>query len=295
MGDTYTNLGIGRYNRRALASIDKVVDSMLVATIAEPIDCADVADSYGKACITMRQKGFDVLGVRSSGRVVGYVPLAGCNCDPGTPCSSAMSACAPSSDQLVVEPSFKLFSALQELGQRQRLFVSRGKSDDVVGIVTRADLQKATVRMMVFAYMTVFEIHLTQRIREHYPNDSWQDMFDGPLSASPSEIQDYNRRLSLGEESDRLDCLSLFKKTEIARLTPSVSSGLAVPSVDTDAVLQTVSRLRNAVAHGSSLANRLRRWADVAALVRDVREINLHFETGDNGASPSSKRRKPNA
>lgn len=204
MGDTYSNLNIGHYNREALASIDNIVNSMLVTTIAEPIECVDASDSYGKACDTMREKRFDVLGVRSEGCVVGYVPLAQITREPDVSCLAVMNESADDFRRSVVKSSFKLFDALQELGQQQRLFVSDKKTDEVVGIVTRADLQKAPIRMMIFAYITVLEIHLTAMIRERYPQDGWMTGVTPRIRISDHEKVDREERVAAGEDTDLL-------------------------------------------------------------------------------------------
>lgn len=282
MGDTYSNLNIGRYNRLAMRSIEAVVNSMLVTAIAESLESADVSDSYGEACATMREKRFDVLGVSENSRVIGYVPLTDGNWAPDVQCGIIAHELVDDFRASEVEPSSRLCDALQELARRQRLFVSDEETGNVVSIVTRADLQKAPVRMMAFAYMTVFEIHLTEKIREAYPNDAWKHATALRVQASALEAEDHDRRLVLGEELNLLDSLSLSKKARIARLTQRVRHALATPRVDIDALLRTVAPLRNAVAHGSSLANRNRRWAEVAALVRDVGAVNLSLE-GTNG------------
>lgn len=283
MAETYSNLNIGRYNRAAMQSIETAVDSMLVTTVAESLESADVSDSYGEACTTMRDKRFDILGVKDRDRVIGYVPSPSGSWAPDVQCGVIARELVDDFRASQVEPSSRLRDALQELARRQRLFVSDEETGNVVSIVTRADLQKAPVRMMAFAYITVFEIHLTEKIREAYPNDAWQHATALRVQASAPETEDHDRRLALGEELNLLDSLSLSKKSRIARLTQRIRSELATPRVDIDALLRTVAPLRNAVAHGSSLANRNRRWAEVAALVRDVGAVNLLLE-GRNGA-----------
>jgi hypothetical protein len=46
-------------------------------------------------------------------------------------------------------------------------------------------------------------------------------------------------------------------------------------------LLSRVQSLRNAVVHGSSLANEQRRWADVSTILTDVRTLNARLEADD--------------
>lgn len=51
-----------------------------------------------------------------------------------------------------------------------RLVVARGR----IGIVTRSDLNKLPVRLLVFARITFLEMLLASEIEQNYPNDSWR-------------------------------------------------------------------------------------------------------------------------
>lgn len=46
-------------------------------------------------------------------------------------------------------------------------------------------------------------------------------------------------------------------------------------------LLSRVQSLRNAVAHGSSLANQQLQWPDVFSMLTDMRAPNARFEAGD--------------
>jgi outer membrane murein-binding lipoprotein Lpp len=52
-------------------------------------------------------------------------------------------------------------------------------------------------------------------------------------------------------------------------------------------LLPKVRFLRNAVVHGSSLANRQRRWADMSRILTDVRTLNARLEAieGDHAVT----------
>ena len=293
MGDTYSDLNIGHYNREAMISIETIVDAMSVQTITETIECVDGSDSLCRAYTRMYEKRFDVLGVCENGRVVGYVPRScgDMHLSENTLCSIVMRETAAEFGHSTFDPSLKLYDALQQLTQRQRLFIRDAESGDVVGIVTRADLQKAPIRMMIFGYATVFEIHLTEAIRRFRPQDAWVE----GVSPRDGQKRDYCRRKAAGEEMDLLDCLDFGQKIAMAEQTPGLLTLFNPSDADVSSSLSDIRILRNAVAHGSSLANRNRRWEKVAQIVQDMRALDLHFETADGEAPPSSQRSERNA
>lgn len=71
-----------------------------------------------------------------------------------------------------------------------------------------------------------------------------------------------------------LDCLDFFRKEQIILATGRLSSECTLPNRDLGVLLPKVRSLRNAVVHGSSLANRQRRWADMSRILTDVRTLN---------------------
>jgi CBS domain-containing protein len=282
VGDTYSNLSLGRYNREAMAALDGIVDGILASTLAEPIESVDGTDPYGHARSIMEEKRFDVLGVSENNRVIGYIPLTGGDWVLETRCGVIARQLVHAFRQSVVGPSFRLYDALQGLAAQQRLFVLDDEIGGVAGIITRADLQKAPIRMLVFSYITLLEIHITEGIRRRYVKDAWRTKDLISQKKLRSAEREQVRRIAAGEDSDLLDCLDFFDKEAIV-LSDSVSlaGGRAWPD-DATELLPKVRGLRNAVAHGRSLANRERRWADVAKIVSDVRALNHELEACDD-------------
>lgn len=286
--DTYSNLHIDHYNRTALSSVDSVFSGIGIGAIAEPLLSVGDTVTIGNAASIMRERRFDVLGVTHDGMVTGYLS----NRRDGLPLDVA--SLRPVTESVEdfngsrVASSCSLWEGLNRLAHLQRLFLADSSSDKVTHIVTRADLQKAPVRMMVFAYITIFEIHLTERIRDFYPGDSWQSALESEVAASKPEVEDYNHRKAAGEEADLLDCLGFYRKEQIILGTGQLSSECTLSTRDPRVLLPRVRSLRNAVVHGSSLANRQRRWADVSRILTDVRTLNARLEADDGEDAATS-------
>ncbi|WP_155759979.1 hypothetical protein [Vibrio natriegens] len=73
---------------------------------------------------------------------------------------------------LVISDSTPLASLLNVLQSNDFLFVNHGAK--VIGIITKADLNKPPVRVYVFGMLSLFEMHLNSWIRHYYPESSWQ-------------------------------------------------------------------------------------------------------------------------
>lgn len=276
--DTHSNLAINHYNRAALASVDSIVWSMPISSIAEVLVCVDVNDTWSRAVQVMKKNHFDVVGVREHGQAIGYVSLDAATRESESRPAGSIGHCTERLEKLAVDSSLSLLETLHGLSSSQRLFVRKDRTHHVDRIVTRADLQKAPVRMLVFGYITLLEIHLTDRIRETFPRDTWQLELGGCLQARKSEKKECLRRESEGEDGELLDCLDFSRKEDIIAGTPRLARECTPPHMEGEVLLSQVHSLRNALAHGRSLANRERQWADVAEIVSDVRDLNALLE-----------------
>ena len=80
---------------------------------------------------------------------------------------------------------------------------------------------------------------------------------------------------------DLLDCLGFYRKEQSILGTGQLMFECTLPNRSPRVLLPKVRSLRNAVVHGSSLANKQRRWADVFRILTDVRTLNARLEAGD--------------
>jgi len=141
-----------------------------ISSISEPLRCCSSADAAVDVAGEMIHLGFDVVGVRESNRslVKGYVQQS----DLGS--GSCEDHCRSFEPGDLVSDSMPLIDLVSLLGNKLRVFVLAG--NDIEGIVTRADLQKPAVRILLFGLLSLLEMHMSYWARKSYPDNSWQDV-----------------------------------------------------------------------------------------------------------------------
>lgn len=134
--------------------------------VAELLESRDECEDAITVRKYMDERDFDVIGVRSGEQVIGYALRTELDSNKLGDWTKGFT----SDDQ--IDENDPLTHAFQCLGNKPRLFV---RSDEKIGgIVTRGDMQKAPVRMWLFALVTLTEMQLLRLIREAYPNQYWE-------------------------------------------------------------------------------------------------------------------------
>ena len=137
-----------------------------VHDIAEPLVSFDSTASATEVRSIMNQNGYEVVGVREEGIIVGYLEQS--ELEDGT-CADYT---RPFDDAHVIVDAAPLSEVVWALKERPRLFVSLlGR---VGGIVTRSDLQKPPVRMWLFGMVTLVEMRFTRLIERFFPDEGWK-------------------------------------------------------------------------------------------------------------------------
>lgn len=215
--------------------------------ISEGLHSCRDQDPAGEALARMGAKGFDVLGIRTevNGRseIYGYVHRA----DLGEGiCGRYARPFQPS--ELIADTT-PLIDTLEALREQERVF-TLGSS--VYGIVTRADLQKAPVRLLLFGLMTSLETAMLTEIRRLYPGSSWKDHLSrGRLIAAEALLQQRRQR---NEEIDLPECLQFCDKRAILLSQEALPTQLGFGSKRrAEDTLKAVEGLRDRLAHAQDL------------------------------------------
>ncbi|UYP44191.1 hypothetical protein NEF87_000476 [Candidatus Lokiarchaeum ossiferum] len=185
-----------------------------VSSIVEDLDLLDISNSVEDFHEQMKTNNFDVFGVKKDGKNIGYVNLVDIQ------------------DQLEKEPEerdvieniykeFKIGELISShtpilktillMKEKKRLFIL--ENEKISGIITKADLQKIPVRVVLFGYISIFEHFLNTLINEKAPEINLSGII-------PEEkIQEANRLLEQKkinkEEIDLIGCLTLSSKAKI--------------------------------------------------------------------------------
>lgn len=171
--------------------------------------------------------------------------------------------------------SATLLSVLQRLEWTRRIFISFEKK--VVGIVTRGDLQKAPVRMLLFGLVTLLEMQLLRLVKTYYTDSSWK------LALAPTRIQAAERiqagRRTRNEAMDLIDCLQFSDKRDLVLKNTQIRTRLGIESRPRgEKLLKDAEDLRNLLAHGQDLVKGAS-WPELIQLSQRIEALVEKCET----------------
>jgi hypothetical protein len=179
-------------------------------------------------------------------------------------------AMRPLREGLIVSTHMPIAELIPQLRENHFRLVLRGSSID--GLVTQSDLVKLPVRMLVFGFISHFELLLRALIRKHHVEEGWLDRLEN--NARGRIIKLLQKLRSERLEPDPLE-LTLFSDTlHIAGKLPDLGEELIVDS-------ECIEDLRNDIAHAKTFITapadvrtfvdrfeKLRNWIErVAALL----------------------------
>ncbi|CAN5595946.1 Swt1 family HEPN domain-containing protein [soil metagenome] len=226
-------------------SVKRVFTEAFVARdIAEPLASfdADAASDVVEAFMTMRN--FDIVGIRSEGRMAGYVRKGML---PGGACGRHLLAF---DDTIVLDDNASLLKALTNLHREPFLFIK--VLGCVGGIITRFDLQKAPVRMWLFGIVTLIEMRFTELIEQHCSDDNWkQYLSEARLQKAQSLLTERQRR---NQALRVFDCLQFSDKGQIIARNEAIRALTIFPSRrQAEEATKHLEQLRNNLAHAQDI------------------------------------------
>jgi len=211
----------------------------------------------------LKKDDFDVLGVEENGGVYGYVEQS--NLGTGR-CIEYRRMFLPS--ELVAE-STPLLDLLTLLHDTPRMFVL--DRNRVSGIVTRGDLQKAPVRMLLFGLVTLIEMHLLRLVRINYPEDSWRNLLGEARLNKAKEL--FAQRKARNEAIDLADCLQFCDKRKMVLKIPEIRDYIKRECGESgELLLKSTEELRDKLAHAQDLVTGST-WPELIDLVGKMERL----------------------
>jgi predicted transcriptional regulator len=236
-----------------------------VRAIEEPIQCCAISDPAPEIAQKMHQLDFDVIGVKDSqdGHVIGYINA--CELVQGR-CREYLQAFRVSD---LVSDSTPLINVLTLLRDRKRVFILT--ENNVTGIITRADLQKPPIRILLFGLVSLLEIHLSYLVRRFYPNDSWKEKLSKRRIDDAKAMME--QRTSRNEKMDLVDCLQFCDKRYLATAHPDICRMLHFESSNLgNKLLKDIEKLRDKLAHSQDIVTGTT-WERIIDLVGNVEKL----------------------
>jgi len=246
--------------------------------------CLSEADAIEIAKI-LRDRDFDVAGVQKhpKGPVIAFVSRESLR--DGTVRNHLEQLTA----EHLISDSTPLASLLSIFKTRERVFVLVG--EQVMGIITRADLNKPPVRVYLFGLISLLETHFTYWVEKACPNDEWTGKLSGNRLKKAKELLLF--RQSRNQQTDLLDCLQFCDKRELILDLESVCNDLFLGEKKiAKERLHRAEDLRNLLAHSQEDLTTGSSWLELIEVVEwiekvvyksdDLIEKNATESAGDN-------------
>lgn len=155
--------------------------SMIATGQAMAFDCDQL---LADALATMNERDYSQVVVTSSGAVVGVLEDVCCpDRMDGLRLADRM---MPLDGNMLVSAGSGLRALVQMLANDDRRYRLVVGMNGGLGIVTRSDLQKLPVRLLLFTYLTHLESMLAAVIEEEAPDESWTEL----LARKPAGLSD---------------------------------------------------------------------------------------------------------
>jgi len=249
--------------------------TITVRFIAEPLRSFDVNSEASKIRSFMEQQGYDVIGIRRNGLIIGYVTKEKLSDRAVIP----EDICYFTETELV-DDTANLVEVFKMLRTRPQIYVKY--LNEVCGIVTKGDLQKAPVRMWLFGSVSFLEMQLLRVIRGCYPNESWKVYLkDKRLEMARKLFED---RKAKNEEIDLADCLQFCDKIDILESISKIKMHAGItPQRPVKALLNKAKDLRDNLAHAQDIITG--RWPEIAETMEGIESLLEDLEKIDFSAS----------
>ena len=139
------------------------------------------------------------------------------------------------------------------------------------GIVTRGDLQKAQVRMLLFGLVTLLEMQFLRLILFYYPNDSWGKYLSKSRLESAKKLQE--ERQKRDEALNLADCLQFCDKTDLIFKLSELRERLGLETKKAaHSLCSRIEGLRNKLAHAQDIVTGTT-WPELIELEEQIEEL----------------------
>jgi hypothetical protein len=121
--------------------------------------------------------------------------------------------------------------------------------DKIIGIVTKADLNKPPVRVYIFGVISLFEIHLSSWIGRIFTDGAWRKIISPGRLNKASSFFEMRQSEGMNQELTLIECLQLCDKKKILASSQEFLSLIDKNNVEFNELMCNVEEIRNNVAH----------------------------------------------
>ncbi len=232
------------------------VDNVTANSIYEPLLCCPADSTAKHAKDALKTRKFDVAGVKETqnGEVIGYVvsdELEG---------GEVKEHLKVISSELLISDSTPIANIFEALTNRGFVFVLYGMH--IIGIITRADVNKPPARIYLFGMISLFEMHLNSWIKYLYPSNSWEQKISDRRIKNARSI--YEMRRNNSQDLSLLECLQFCDKRDLLRKSEDFRNEFHISRKEFDSFAKSVEKIRNELAHSRNSIISNTEWLNFA-------------------------------
>lgn len=166
----------------------------------------------------------------------------------------------------VISDSTPLASLLNVLQNNELLYVNHGAK--IVGIITKADLNKPPVRVYVFGMLSLFEMHLNSWIRHDFPDNIWRNKISQQRLVKAQKI--HAQRMKNNQDLTLLDCLQLADKRDLLAKSEAFKERFRFSKKDLNRFIKNAEKIRNEIAHSQDSIIACMPWDNFVKVLDNV-------------------------
>jgi len=238
--------------------IELFEDNITVSYIASDLICWECdSQSRNDALQFMRNKNFDLLGIRKKGKIIKKVLTN----------KGIIKDINP--DEIIPDnlPITKLLDKFMD-EHKTKYFLN--SNENIEKIVTIGDLQKGPGRLLLFGLIMNFEVVCIDFIIRYASN--WQNLLDKEIFDKIKERYESLKGQNL--DIDMLHCSFLDDKIEIIKKIEKFNDFCLVCEKnegDIRYILKKLKKLRNNLAHSNHMRADFERWEDLLETIKICR------------------------
>ena len=240
-----------------------------VSYIGEALSFCSPTEPASSVRNRMEQDDFDVMGVRSADEIEGYLLLG--DLQSSDECGKFLRII---SHYDLISSTTPLIEVLPLLKDREWVFLLDGH--EITAIVTRSDLQKTPVRLLIFGMISLLEMNLQRLIRSSFQGNDWESVLSPGRLEKARQL--HRERKQRNEAIGLLDCLQLCDKRVLIAQNEDLVRQLGFPNGrKLRDQLADIEKLRDKVAHSQDLITGSN-WEEVIGLIAQAELLNAKLE-----------------
>jgi hypothetical protein len=249
-----------------MSDLRKLFETGITAnSIQEPLKYCFYGESALEVQAELKRLHFDVAGIRTSKEqpILEFVRTASLqngNCEEVAESVKAAD---------IISESTPLIEVLSGLEDRTYFFILNGMQ--ISGIITRADLQKPPVRILIFGMISLLEMHLTFLVRTLFPGEKWREVLKPKRIENAEAI--LQKRKERNEVIDLTDCLQFADKRDLVLVSEEMRVHLGLKTkIGAKNVLQSIEKIRDKLAHSQDIVSGTT-WEELINVVQEVERM----------------------